>query len=82
MRHADPKGTAANSKDGTDEQYDNKEDARVVKGSEQKTSVLLGETKEGQVTREDHKAKKVFYTHDPMSNQKAPETEYMKPRAR
>ena len=36
------------------EDYGNKEEYRVITGSEQKTALLLGEIKEGQVTRKNH----------------------------
>jgi len=36
------------------EDYDNKEEFRVITGSEQKTASLLGEISEGQVTRKSH----------------------------
>ena len=35
--------------------YDNKEEQRVIEGSEQKTAKALGEIKEGEVTRKDHR---------------------------
>ena len=34
--------------------YDNKEEQRVIEGSEQETAKALGEIKEGEVTRKDH----------------------------
>ncbi len=37
-----------------DSQYGNKEEKRVIEGSEQKTAKKLGEIKEGEVTRKDH----------------------------
>ncbi|MBW6492703.1 MAG: hypothetical protein K0B15_16080 [Lentimicrobium sp.] len=37
-----------------DSQYGNKEEKRVIEGSEQKTAIKLGEIKEGEVTRKDH----------------------------
>lgn len=37
-----------------DSQYGNKEEKRVIKGSEQETAKKLGEIKEGEVTRKDH----------------------------
>ena len=37
-----------------DNQYGNKEEKRVITGSEQETAKKLGEIKEGQVTRTDH----------------------------
>lgn len=36
------------------EGYDNKEEQRVIEGSEQETAKALGEIKEGEVTRKDH----------------------------
>ena len=47
--------------------YGNKEEARVIKGSEQTTALGLGEIKEGQVTRTDHSASATIETNDPMS---------------
>ena len=43
-------------KDGKtpDAQYGNKEEKRVIEGSEQETAKKLGEIKEGEVTRKDH----------------------------
>jgi RHS repeat-associated protein len=43
-------------KDGKtpDSQYGNKEEKRVIEGSEQETAKKLGEIKEGEVTRKDH----------------------------
>ena len=37
-----------------DAQYGNKEEKRVIEGSEQETAKKLGEIKEGEVTRTDH----------------------------
>lgn len=37
-----------------DSQYGNKEEKRVIEGSEQETAKKLGEIKEGEVTRKDH----------------------------
>ena len=37
-----------------DAQYGNKEEKRVIAGSEQETAKKLGEIKEGEVTRTDH----------------------------
>ncbi len=37
-----------------DPQYGNKEEKRVIEGTEQETAKKLGETKEGEVTRTDH----------------------------
>ncbi len=41
-------------KNTPDSQYGNKEEKRVIEGSEQSTAKKLGETKEGEVTRTDH----------------------------
>ena len=43
-------------KKGKDAQYDNKEERRVITGTEQKTALALGEIQPGQVTRRSHKA--------------------------
>ena len=51
-----------------DKNYSNKEEKRVIQGSEQKVARQLGEIKQGQVTRKDHKAKVAFITNNPMSN--------------
>lgn len=40
--------------DTPDQQYGNKEEKRVIEGSEQQTALKLGEIKEGEVTRKDH----------------------------
>lgn len=45
---------------GSDPQYDSKEERRVITGSEQKTSRANGETRPGQVTRRNHKGKRVI----------------------
>lgn len=50
-----PKKLETDSKKGSDKQYDTKEERRVITGSEQKTAKKLGEIKEGEVTRKDHK---------------------------
>lgn len=41
-------------KNTPDAQYGNKEEKRVIEGSEQETAKKLGETKKGEVTRTDH----------------------------
>ena len=38
----------------TDTQYGNKDDKRVIEGSEQETAKKLGKSKKGEVTRRDH----------------------------
>ena len=50
-----------------DPNYGNAEEKRVIQGTEQTTSVLLGETTQGQVTRTDHTASAIILTNDPMS---------------
>ncbi|MCQ2375110.1 MAG: M91 family zinc metallopeptidase [Salinivirgaceae bacterium] len=49
-----------------DEQYENKEEKRVITGSEQETAKKLGEIKEGEVTREDHRGT-LYETKSPIS---------------
>jgi RHS repeat-associated protein len=63
---ADPKGfeSRANTPDAD---YDNAEEARVIKGSEQTTALGMGEIKEGQVTRTDHSYSGKFETSDPLT---------------
>ena len=62
----DPIGHAART-NTPDPNYDNAEEKRVIQGSEQSTSFLLGETKQGQTTRTDHDAVQIIITKDPMS---------------
>ena len=50
-----PKEYLEDRKKGSDAQYDTKEERRVITGSEQTTAKKLGEIKEGEVTRKDHK---------------------------
>jgi hypothetical protein len=50
-----------------DPKYSNAEEKRVIQGSEQSTAFLLGESKQGQVTRTDHSASAIIITADPMS---------------
>jgi hypothetical protein len=38
-----------------DKQYENKEEKRVIEGSERETATKLGEIRDGEVTRKDHK---------------------------
>lgn len=54
-------------KPGSDKQYDNKEDRRVITGREQKVARALGEIKKGRVTRRNHQGLNVT-TPGPTSN--------------
>jgi hypothetical protein len=56
-----------NGKQGSDSQYDSKEEKRVITGSEQETAKKLGEIKDGEVTRTDHRGDWIT-TADPTSN--------------
>lgn len=56
---SDPEGYVKDLKPDGKNPYDNKEEERVIKGSEQEVARKLGEIKEGEVTREDHGAKKI-----------------------
>lgn len=47
-----------NDRKTPDAQYDTKEEKRVIEGTEQETAKKLGEIKEGEVTRLDHKGSK------------------------
>jgi hypothetical protein len=51
-----------------DKNYTNKEEARVIKGSEQKTAVALGEIPKGTPTRTNHKGA-LYHTTSPTSTQ-------------
>ncbi|WP_255578681.1 RHS repeat-associated core domain-containing protein [Chitinophaga sp. sic0106] len=51
-----------------DAEYGNKEERRVITGSEQKTATALGETKPGQVARKSHQFKNQTIVSDPTSN--------------
>lgn len=51
-----------------DRQYTNKEEQRVITGSEQETARKLGEINEGEVTREDHRGQ-LYETTGPTSTQ-------------
>ncbi|MEN2403179.1 RHS repeat-associated core domain-containing protein, partial [Flavobacterium sp. MC2016-06] len=54
------------------EGYDNKEEQRVIEGSEQETAKALGEIKEGEVTRKNHRGD-LIETIDPTSTTAANE---------
>jgi len=54
-----------------DEEYDNKEERRVITGSEQETALKHGEIKKGEVTREDHSFKEILIMPDPTSTKNA-----------
>jgi hypothetical protein len=62
----DPEGhlVRANTPDAN---YDNAEEARVIKGSEQTDALGMGEIKKGQVTRTDHNSLGTIKTKDPLS---------------
>ena len=49
-----PKEHAENSQADKDNPYSNKEEERVIKGSEQETAKKLGLIEEGEITRDDH----------------------------
>lgn len=49
-------------KTGKDKQYDDKEEKRVIKGSEQKTARALGLIKPGEVTRTNHNKGTLYRT--------------------
>jgi RHS repeat-associated protein len=73
-----PSQNEANSQYGTDNQYDSKEERRVITGSEQKTARANGEIKQGQVTRKNHGGKYVVttsVTSTKVNNQKTKEYE-------
>ncbi len=50
-----------------DKQYSNKEEKRVITGSEQNVAKKLGKLKPGEKTREDHKAAYIYETTGPTS---------------
>ena len=56
------------SKTGKDAQYGNKEEKRVIEGSEKETATKLGEIKEGEETRNDHGGT-LYPTTDPTSTE-------------
>lgn len=49
--------------------YGNREEERVITGSEQRTARALGEIQPGQVTRVDHKYRTLLFVPSPTSNQ-------------
>jgi hypothetical protein len=53
-----------------DSQYKNKEEKRVIEGSEQTTAQKLGKLSEGEVTRSTHKGGKIYETISPVSDEK------------
>ena len=62
----DPEGhkTRVNTVDAN---YDNAEEARVIKGSEQTTALGMGEIRDGEVTRTDRNYSGTIETKDPLS---------------
>ena len=58
-------------KNDTDSPYDNKEEERVITGSEQRTALKLGEIEKGQVTRSNHKGKRKYKVISPISTEEA-----------
>jgi hypothetical protein len=61
-----------NGVQGSDAQYDTKEERRVITGSEQTTALKHGDIKEGEVTRTDHQGT-VRDAPDPTSNKNTTE---------
>jgi len=55
-----------------DAQYGNKEEKRVIEGSEQKTAKKLGEIKEGEVTRTDHDGQSIMTKGPTTTEEKTP----------
>ena len=53
-----------------DSQYENKEEKRVIEGSEQTTAQKLGKLNDGEVTRRTHKGGKLYETISPISDEK------------
>ena len=53
-----------------DSQYENKEEKRVIEGSEQTTAQKIGKLNEGEVTRSTHKGGKIYETISPISDEK------------
>ena len=53
-----------------DNQYKNKEEKRVIEGSEQTTAKKIGKLNEGEVTRNTHKGGKIYETISPISDEK------------
>jgi hypothetical protein len=68
LQHVENKKQSDKDTRAPDWNYTNKEEKRVITGSEKTTAYLLGEVKEGQKTRTNHKGKVIFITNDPMSN--------------
>ena len=69
VRHeTDAKQQALDQKK-TDKAYGNKEEERVITGSEQETAKALGEIKEGKVTRTDHYGS-LYETTSPISTER------------
>ena len=69
-------------KTGYDSQYGNKEEKRVIEGSEKETATKLGEIKEGEETRNDHNGT-LYQTTDPTSTEvktNLPEVEVVAPK--
>jgi hypothetical protein len=70
------------NRDTPDKQYENKEEKRVISGSEQKTARANGDTKKGQVTRKNHSGKHVIttgVTSNKVDTQKTKEYEKNRP---
>ncbi|MBL7955898.1 MAG: RHS repeat-associated core domain-containing protein [Flavobacteriales bacterium] len=55
---ADPDGYLKDIKDDPSNPYDNKEEERVIEGSEQEVAKRMGDIKEGEVTRTDHEGER------------------------
>ena len=53
-----------------DSQYENKEEKRVIEGSEQTTAQKIGKLNDGEVTRRTHKGGKLYETISPISDEK------------
>ena len=53
-----------------DSQYKNKEEKRIIEGSEQSTARKLGKLKESEVTRTNHKDGELYETISPISDEK------------
>ena len=53
-----------------DSQYENKEEKRVIEGSEQTTAQKIGKLNDGEVTRRTHKGGKLYETISPVSDEK------------
>jgi RHS repeat-associated protein len=68
LQHDENPGKYVQDVKTEDAQYGNKEEKRVIEGSEQKTARKLGETQTGQVTRKDHKGV-LYETTEPTSTE-------------